>query len=91
MDKRAHVVISGRVQGVFFRASTVEEARRLGLRGWVRNLVDGRVEALIDGDAAAVDRMIEWCRQGPALARVDEVHVSWESPGAELSGFRVYY
>ncbi len=71
--KRAHVFISGRVQGVFFRAWTVESARRLGLGGWVRNLVDGRVEAVYEGDPAKVDRMVKLSHDGPPHARVDMV------------------
>jgi acylphosphatase len=87
---RAHVYISGRVQGVFFRATAAREAAPLGLHGWVRNLPDGRVEAVFQGSRAGVDRMIEWCREGPPAARVDAVEVTWEEPerGAEPFGWR---
>ncbi len=89
MAKRAHVYISGRVQGVFFRMSAAEEARRLGLSGWVRNRMDGRVEAVFEGEAQAVERMLQWCRQGPPHAHVDTVlDVSGEKPEG-LAGFEV--
>lgn len=85
--KRVHVWISGRVQGVFFRASTRKSARRLGLSGWVRNLSDGRVEALAEGPEAEVNRWLEWCRSGPPVARVDEVETVWEEVQGDLKGF----
>ncbi len=70
------ILISGRVQGVAFRASTVREALRYpGLRGFVRNLASGEVEVLVQGSASAVDAMIEWCHQGPPMARIDQVKV----------------
>ena len=72
--------VAGRVQGVFFRASCAEEARALGVTGWVRNASDGRVEAVFEGPEAAVEAMVGWCREGPAHARVDAVEVGWEAP-----------
>jgi acylphosphatase len=72
----ARLIISGRVQGVGFRAWTCREARRRGLRGWVRNLSDGTVEALLIGKAAAIDAMAQACRQGPSMAHVEEVRRS---------------
>jgi acylphosphatase len=71
--RRAHVLISGRVQGVFFRQSAATEAQHLGLTGWVRNLADGRVEAEAEGTAEAVEAFIAFCRRGPAGARVEAV------------------
>lgn len=68
-----HVYISGKVQGVYFRESTKEQALKLGVSGWVRNLPDGRVEALFRGEAGQVQRMLEWCWQGPPASRVDNV------------------
>lgn len=83
-------VVSGKVQGVFFRASTAREAQRLKLRGHAVNLPDGRVEVLAIGDPVAVDELGCWLRQGPPTARVDHVEVRHEPPGrfADLWGFR---
>lgn len=85
---RAHVFVTGRVQGVFFRARTSEQARAAGLAGWVRNLDDGRVEAVFEGPRPAVQRLVEWCRSGPPSARVEMVEVRWQAPIGEDS-FRV--
>jgi len=87
--KRAHLLIHGRVQGVGFRYSTLIEADALGLGGWVRNLPDGRVEVVAEGPSAAVDSLIEWCRQGPRYAWVGNVDVAWEVPENEAGGFGV--
>ena len=81
--KRAHVVVTGRVQGVFYRATCAVAARRLGLGGSVRNLPDGRVEAMFEGPDTDVDRMVEWCRRGPEMARVDAVEVTSEPLAGE--------
>jgi acylphosphatase len=78
--KRAHVLVSGRVQGVFFRASCAEQARARGLTGSVRNTTDGRVDATFEGDDAMVDAMVAWCREGPPWARVESVEVQEERP-----------
>lgn len=85
---RARVVVSGRVQGVFFRASTASEAARCGAAGFVRNLPDGRVEAVFEGEPATVERMIDFCRRGPPHARVDGVEVVREEPEG-LSVFEI--
>jgi acylphosphatase len=77
---RAHVFVSGDVQGVFFRYETRERARELDLAGWVRNLPDGRVEAVFEGPQDAVDQMVAWCRQGPEQADVRDVDVRDEDP-----------
>jgi acylphosphatase len=87
---RARVLISGRVQGVFFRASTRGIAHEFGLAGFVRNLPDGRVEAVFEGGREKVARAVEWCYQGPPGARVTDVEVRWEDPKGE-SGFRVTF
>ena len=81
--KRAHVRVRGSVQGVFFRVEARDRARSLGISGWVRNLPDGAVEAVFEGDDARVDSMVEWSRRGPARAEVDDVDVSWEQPQGE--------
>ncbi len=88
---RAHVFISGIVQGVFFRANTKRIADELGVKGWVRNLPDGRVEAVFEGNKEAVDKIIEWCKIGPPLARVDKVEVHWEEYKGEFDGFSIKY
>jgi len=80
------VLISGHVQGVWYRGWTVQQAQALNLSGWVRNLSDGRVEALFHGPADAVERMIEFCRQGPPAARVRDVQ--WDvTPESPANGF----
>jgi len=86
---RAHVFVSGRVQGVNFRWYTQRKAEELGLTGWVRNLWDGRVEAVFEGEAQAVQRAVNWCHVGPPSAHVDDVEVSYEGPTGEFSRFRV--
>jgi acylphosphatase len=77
---RKRVLVSGRVQGVFFRDTCRRLATRLGVRGWVRNLADGRVEAVFEGPPEAVHRLVEWARQGPQSAVVDDVTVHTERP-----------
>jgi acylphosphatase len=75
-EKALDLVITGRVQGVFYRASMRTEADRLGVRGWVRNADDGTVHAHVEGAAAEVDELVDWARQGPPKAQVDDVHAS---------------
>jgi acylphosphatase len=82
-DARARVVVSGRVQGVFFRAETKDRARSLELAGWVRNNADGTVEAVFEGDRERIESMVDWCRRGPNLADVRHVRVDWEQPRNE--------
>ena len=89
--RRAHVWISGRVQGVFFRAHVHEEAGRRGLAGWVRNLPDGRVEAVFEGDSNKVEAMLDWCRSGSPLSRVEKVDVREETFQGEGTGFEIRY
>jgi acylphosphatase len=85
---RARVFVSGRVQGVWFRESCREQAVAAGVSGWVRNRYDGRVEAVLEGPPAAVERVVRWCHDGPARARVDAVEVEDEQPVGE-QGFHV--
>ena len=87
--ERARVSISGRVQGVFFRDSTREKAEGLGLAGWVKNLPDGRVEALFEGYSQNVREMVDWCQQGPAQASVENVDTHIEEAHGDLDSFEV--
>jgi acylphosphatase len=89
MKGRVRLVVSGRVQGVGFRQQAVVEAERLGVVGWVRNLPDGRVEALAEGDKEAVEALLAWCKHGPRAARVDELKASWEPHRGEFTAFRI--
>ncbi|MEK6274824.1 MAG: acylphosphatase [Actinomycetota bacterium] len=86
--KRALVVVRGSVQGVFFRAEARDRARSLGVAGWIRNARDGTVEAAFEGDREQVESMVDWCRRGPAGARVEEVDVTWVEPEDE-EGFSI--
>jgi acylphosphatase len=86
---RAHVRVSGRVQGVGFRFSLQDAAERAGVGGWARNLPDGRVEAVLQGDAEAVRRLVGWCREGPPGAWVEHLELSWEEPGEDVRGFSI--
>jgi acylphosphatase len=86
---RAHVRVSGRVQGVFFRDSTREKAEELGLSGYVTNTPDGDVEAVFEGPPEDVEEMVRWCGQGPPHASVENVETDYEPPGDDLTGFEV--
>ncbi|MFP4045893.1 MAG: acylphosphatase [Candidatus Aenigmatarchaeota archaeon] len=86
---RAHLFISGLVQGVFFRKNTKRQAKKRDLVGWVRNLDDGRVEAVFEGEKDNLEGMIEWCHQGPRLADIERVETEWEDPTDELESFRI--
>lgn len=83
-----HVLLSGLVQGVGFRWGTVQEARRLGARGWVRNLPDGRVEAHVQGEPEAVEALLDWMRRGPRGARVESLAVEDTAHDPALTSFR---
>ena len=91
MNVRAHVTVSGRVQGVFFRSRTKQEADSRDVRGWVRNRGDGGVEAVFEGEEAAVKAMVEFCERGPAGARVTKVDVVWEDYAGEFREFEIRY
>ena len=91
MKTRAHVLVSGRVQGVFFRTETKYKADSHGVKGWVRNLPDGRVEAVFEGEEEAVKALVEFCERGPPGARVTNVDLTWEDFTGEFDGFRIKY
>jgi acylphosphatase len=86
---RAHLVISGRVQGVFYRAFTEETARKLGLGGWVRNTAGGDVEAVLEGERKDIERAIGILREGPPAARVSNIDVKWQAHAGEFDAFSV--
>jgi acylphosphatase len=86
---RAHVFISGRVQGVFFRSEVRQEAKKMGIAGWVRNTPDGKVEAVFEGEEKSVKEIIEFCKRGPPGASVTDVQVAWESYTGELRDFEI--
>jgi acylphosphatase len=87
--KRVRVWVEGRVQGVAFRFYTRDTAIREGVSGWVRNLADGRVEAVFEGEAESVDRVVSWCRRGSPGSHVDLVTAEEETPQGEPGGFRI--
>ena len=90
-EARARAVISGRVQGVFFRLETKQTAQRYGVTGWVKNQIDGTVAAVFEGSKESVDAILEWCKQGPPHANVTHVDVEWEDYKDEFKSFEVTY
>ncbi|MBI2354373.1 MAG: acylphosphatase [Deltaproteobacteria bacterium] len=89
MKTRVYVMVHGRVQGVSFRHYTSRRAMALGVAGWVRNLPDGSVEGVFEGDVSAVDALVDWCRQGPPAARVERVDVREEPYAGEFTDFSI--
>jgi acylphosphatase len=89
MKSRVHVVISGRVQGVWFRASTRDKAQQLGLTGWVKNTSEGNVEAVFEGEGKLIDEMLDWCHHGPPLAQVENVEVKKQRPSSDFDDFSI--
>ncbi|MBK8171045.1 MAG: acylphosphatase [Sandaracinaceae bacterium] len=88
-QKQIHLVVRGRVQGVFYRASAAREAKRLGLTGWVKNRQDGAVEMVIEGEEDQVKDFLSWAQHGPSTARVENVETRWRSYTGEHPGFRI--
>jgi len=91
MKSNVHVLISGRVQGVWFRASTKQKAQQLGLTGWVRNTSDGNVEAMFEGEENKIDKMIDWCHSGSPLSKVTNVEVKKQNPTNGFDDFSIKY
>lgn len=91
MQAGAHVFISGRVQGVFFRVETRREAIKRDVVGWVQNTSDGRVEAVFEGEKEDVEEMVDFCRRGPPSAHVTDVDVQWGNYSGAFEGFRIRY
>jgi acylphosphatase len=88
---RAHIFVSGKVQGVFFRETTRKRANKEGVAGWVKNLRDGRVEAVLEGKEDRVRKMVDWARSGPIWAKIEALDVVWEDYQGEFSGFEIRY
>ena len=86
---RAHVFVSGIVQGVFFRRTCQKEAKKMGITGWVNNLKDGRVEAIFEGEKDKLEKMIKWAKGGPILAAVDGLEINWEDYQGEFNKFEI--
>ena len=86
-ETRVHVFVSGMVQGVFFRQGTKERAQKFGVTGWVRNLEDGRVEAVFEGEKNAVDNLVRYCHHGTSSTRVDKVEINYEKFTGEFKNF----
>ena len=89
-DIRAQVRVTGRVQGVWFRQSTKNTAEQHGVKGWCRNNPDSSVEAVFEGNEAAVKAVLDWCKKGPVMARVDNLQVDWQTPSGEFDRFEIY-
>jgi len=88
---RAHLFISGMVQGVCYRAYARDAAKQFGLVGWVRNLRNGKVEAVVEGPREIVERFISWCHEGPRYANVSDVNVEWERPSGEFKDLDISF
>ncbi len=88
---RLRIVIEGIVQGVFFRANTIEESSKLGLTGWVKNRADGRVEAVFEGDVDGIEQIVEWCKKGPPAAVVRNIETTWEQSTGDYDSFTIKY
>lgn len=87
--EQAHLVISGRVQGVFYRASCQEVAIMHGLKGWARNLITGEVEVIVQGERDKIEKLIEWCKKGPPGANVSNIKVKWENVSEQYLSFEI--
>jgi len=87
--KRLHLKIYGRVQGVYYRSSAQDKARELGLSGWAKNMTDGTVETVVEGEEEMLRDYIWWCKKGPATARVEKIDETWEEPTGEFKGFSI--
>jgi acylphosphatase len=88
---RVHIFVSGRVQRVFFRDSTRRKAKELGLLGWVRNLSDGRVEIVAEGEKDDLEKLVQWAKKGSFLARVDKIEIKWKEYKGEFKDFEIKY
>jgi acylphosphatase len=87
--KQVHIFVSGTVQGVFYRSNTRKKAKELGIKGWARNLYDGRVEVTAEGEEEDLKKFIEWCKKGPELAFVENIEVEWNDYKGKYEDFSV--
>jgi len=88
---RAHIFVSGKVQGVYFRENTRKKANEFGVFGWVKNLTDGRVEVILEGNKEKVEQVIKWLKRGPLFAKVNNVEIDWEESKKEFNNFEIRY
>ena len=88
---RAHIFVAGKVQGVFYRGNTRKQAEKSGVTGWVKNMADGRVEAVFEGEKEKVEEMVNWARKGPIWAKIEALDVIWEDFKGEFKGFEIRY
>lgn len=91
MAERIHAIIKGRVQGVFFRSTTKRQADSLKLKGFVKNLENGDVEVVAEGERKNLETLLDWCRKGPAMSNVEKINADWEKASGEFSSFEVKY
>ncbi|MFC1663573.1 acylphosphatase [Patescibacteria group bacterium] len=89
--KRAHIFVIGKVQGVFFRLNTEERAKKLGITGWIKNLEDGRIEAIFEGKKESVEKIIKWTKMGPLTAKVNKADIKWQEYKDEFKDFEIRY
>jgi len=88
---RAHIIVSGRVQGVYFREQTRKGAKKLSVSGWIKNLEDGRVEAIFEGEKEKVEKIVNWARRGPFFAKVNDLEIEWGEYQGEFESFEIVY
>jgi len=90
MEKvRVHIIVSGRVQGVGYRNNTFKQAKKIGVNGWVRNLGDGKVEAVFEGGKQEVEKIINWAKKGPLFANISDFKIEWQEPKEEFKNFEI--
>ena len=89
--KRIHLIISGDVHGVLFRSNSEEIAKKLGIKGWVKNTSSGEVEIVAEGEEDSLEKLISWCKQGPSYAKVENVEINWEDAAGEFTTFYTRY
>jgi acylphosphatase len=87
----AHILVSGRVRGVFFRENTQRKAKKLGINGWIKNLSGGKVEAVFEGDKKSVEKIVKWAKKGPILAKVENIDIEWQEYFGEFTAFEIRY